>query len=93
MYGMPLGWGGVLVTVLLNSNTPTIAGGYTLLGWMNGVKKAALTHARVSADYACWYNASTGVGKGCPHGMTGACKSYDMVIFLSVPCLSMRCLL
>jgi hypothetical protein len=38
-----------------------MAGGYTMIGWMNGVRSRAITHARAAGDYACWYNISTGV--------------------------------
>lgn len=50
-------------------NATMMAGGYTMLGWMNGLTSPAITHARVANDYACWYNASTGVGDGCSRGM------------------------
>ena len=48
-----------------------MAGGYTMLGWFHGLKLPGLTHARVSDDYACWTNASTGVGAGCSRKMNG----------------------
>ena len=44
--------------------------GYTIMGWLNGLTSSAITHARVSPDYACWRNASTGVGAGCARGMS-----------------------
>lgn len=45
-----------------------MGGGYTIMGWLHGVQLHAFTHARVSMDYACWYNESTGVGQGCTRG-------------------------
>ena len=46
-----------------------MGGGYTMLGWLHSVQLDGVTHARVSDDYACWYNESTGVGEGCSRGM------------------------
>ena len=70
-----LGYSGRVLTNELRglevNGATMMAGGYTLIGWLNGVKSPALTHARVSNDYACWYNASTGVGAGCGRGMNG----------------------
>lgn len=46
-----------------------MGGGYTMIGWLHSVQLPGVTHARVSDDYACWTNASTGVGVGCERGM------------------------
>ena len=45
--------------------------------WMNGVRSKAMTHARVAEDYACWVNASSGVGTGCTRGMNGNYWSFN----------------
>lgn len=52
-------------------NASMMGGGYTMLGWIHSVQLKGVTHARVSADYACWYNKSTGIGEGCLRGMNG----------------------
>lgn len=63
---------------LEKSNATMMAGGYTLMGWLNGVTNKALTHTRVASDYACWFNASTDVGNGCRRGMNGNYWSFNV---------------
>ena len=45
-----------------------MAGGYTLIGWLNGVKSPVFTHGRVSSDYACWSNGTVSGWPGCTRG-------------------------
>ena len=62
---------------LERNNATLMGGGYTMLGWMNGVRSKAMTHARVAEDYACWVNVSSGVGVGCTRGMNGNYWSFN----------------
>ena len=76
-----VGYVGKVLTAELKAlekvNATLMAGGYTVVGWLNGVKSKAMTHARVAADYACWFNASSRVGKGCTRGMNGNYWSFN----------------